>query len=307
MKTGKLRKDLPHVILDFNKKYGNPMRPVLAVVEGKDEDYYRPRLSGLTRGCEINFIDANGKDNVIDLHEHLKISCDAYDVDRYVLFADRDYDAIRTDARLYVTNRHSVENFYTCPESFKNLIANKFNLNLEGREDELRIVVDRYISWVSYVSKETLQFSAWLFWQLTEAPKVDGKPPRLNLNGLNLSTLFEIKFDDKSEISIVKKFDINKSKDIFPYSAENNFQRIFEIMSEIDGQDFFFYFRGKFILEMYMVILENLKIDSRREKPNIFRGKCKTSLTWSSQILAELSSFAETPICLSNFLRKSFP
>lgn len=303
----KLRKEFPHVLLSFNKRYGNPSQPILAVVEGKDEDYYRPRLAGLTQGKEIYFIDADGKDNVVDMYNHLKKSVDVYEPSRYVLFADRDYDDIKGDDRLYITSRHSVENFYTCPEAFKSLLSNKFGLSTPESDNEVNEIVSRYQSWMQQISKDALNFTAWLYWQLREAPRPDGKPPKLNLKGTNFSNFFEIKFNSDFEIKIVKKFSLEDAKIFFPNAAEVNVDRVQEIMREINEQDFFDYFRGKFIIEIYTLILECLKNDSRKEKPLIFREKRKTSLMWSNQILAELSSFAETPSCLSKFLRAAFP
>jgi hypothetical protein len=303
----KLRKDFPHVLLSFNKRYGNPSHPILAVVEGKDEDYYRPRLAGFTQGRAIQFIDANGKDNVIDMNSHLKKSLDAYDPDRYVLFADRDYDDFEGDDRLYITSRHSVENFYTCPESFRNLVTNKFGLSQPEYDNEVDAIVAMYKSWMHKIAKNALHFTAWLYWQLREAPRIDGKPPKLNLNGTNFSNFFEIRFNQECEIQIVEKFLLEDANVFFPDAAKADIARIEEITSDMDEQDFFDYFRGKFIIEIYKLILDSLKTDSRKDNPSIFREKRKTSFTWSNQILAELSSFAETPSCLSKFLRTAFP
>lgn len=301
------RKDFPHVLLTFNKRYGNPSQPLLAVVEGKDEDYYRPRLAGFTQGKSICFIAADGKDNVIELHEHLKNSPDAYKANRYVLFADKDYDNLTIQDRLYITSRHSVENFYTSPESFKNLISNKFGFTAHESDEELDAVVEKYTAWMHQIAKDTLSFTAWLYWQLREAPRDDDKPPKLNLNGTNFGNFFELKFNSNYELSIVKKFNLEDSGKIFPYAAEVDFDRVRSIMDELDEKDFFDYFRGKFIIEIYTMILENLRNDSRKDNPVIFQAKRKNSLVWSKQILAELSSFAETPSCLSNFLRNAFP
>ena len=303
----KLRKDFPHVLLDFNKRYGNPSRPILAVVEGKDEDYYRPRLAGFTHGKAIHFIDADGKDNVIDLNSHLKKSSDAYDSDRYILFADKDYDDSEGDDRLYITNRHSIENFYTCPDSFRSLIANKFGLSQPEHDNEVDSIVAIYKSWMDQIAKEALYFTAWLYWQLREAPRVDGKPPKLNLNGTNFSNFFEIRFNQLCEIEIIKKFSVEGANVFFPHAAEADVGRIEEIASELKGKDFFDYFRGKFIIEIYELVLDGLKVDSRKDNPSVFREKRKASLTWSNQILAEFSSFAETPNCLSKFLKAAFP
>jgi hypothetical protein len=302
-----LRKDFAHVLLNFNKRYGNPNQSVIAVVEGKDEDYYRPRLAGLTEGKAIFFIDADGKDNVIELHAHLKDSQDAYESNRYVLFADKDYDDSVVDERLYITSRHSVENFYTCPESFRNILTSKFGLTSHDADAEVDVLVEKYKFWMHRVAKETLCFTAWLYWQLREAPKTDGKPPRLNLNGTNLSNFFEIKFNHNLEIEILKKFTLNNAKTFFPYAADSNEERIKEIMEQLAESDFFTYFRGKFIIEVYTLILDNLRTDARKQAPSVFFAKRKNSLVWSNHILAELSSFAETPSCLSKFLRDAFP
>ncbi|WP_332854858.1 DUF4435 domain-containing protein [Duganella sp. S19_KUP01_CR8] len=303
----KLRKDFPHVLLSFNKRYGNPSCPTIAVVEGKDEDYYRPRLTGFTQGAAIYFIDADGKDNVIDMRMHLKKSPDVYDPNRYVLFADRDFDDAIGDDRLYITSRHSVENFYTCPESFKSLLSNKFGLSKPEYDNEVDAIVVLYKSWMHKIAKEALDFTAWLYWQLREAPRVGGRPPKLNLNGTNFSNFFEIKFNSACELEITKKFTLQGAKELFPDAAEADIARVQEIVADLNEQDFFDYFRGKFIIEIYKLILEGLKADSRKDNPSFFREKRKSSLVWSNQILAELSSFAETPSCLSKFLRAAFP
>jgi hypothetical protein len=306
MAAVKIRKDYPYLLLEFNKRFGSPNAAAISVVEGDDESYYRPRVSAhLHDGEEIDFVAGDGKANVMRLHAHIQANPGVYENAKYTFFVDRDYDiAQKSGDKFYVTNVHSIENYYAGTRFLRNILRSRFGLGSSTDKTELETILGLYLDWAGELYNESLDFNAWLIWQSTEAKTADGKPPVLNLRNVKLTDLFKIGFLAKS-ISITPLFSIANAKTIFPGSADPDLPRIEAIRETLKIDEFLSYFRGKFSLDFLQCVLQNLRHDAQIEKPEIFSSSRKVKLTWSDAFLSEYSSYAETPSCLVGFLKTS--
>ena len=98
------------------------------VLEGKDDPkFYTPHiLSSIESEYEI--LSVNGKSNVLDMRERIRRH-PKYKYDSTAFFIDRDFDSIQPEKDLYITPTYSIENFYSNPYVFRQIIVNECRLS----------------------------------------------------------------------------------------------------------------------------------------------------------------------------------
>lgn len=102
---------------------------IYCIVEGYDLPYYNVRIEAIS-GHKCEFIEANGKKNVIALYNIIK-SRSEYSHLRQLYFVDRDYELnnnIPND--IYITPGYSVENFYVSKDSYIKILEGIFHVNI---------------------------------------------------------------------------------------------------------------------------------------------------------------------------------
>jgi len=141
--------------------------------------------------------------------------------------------------------------------------------------------------------------NAWIFLQrrvLNQSTTVG----KLNLQNVSVDKLFEVKLN-----GVTQKYSLSNLSDLFPDSAPVHLPELNELISEFTDCNQIDKFRGKYLIYFLKKILTALAEDSnKRTKRQHFKIRRRVTMRISDNIMSELSQYAETPPCLSEFLLK---
>lgn len=266
--------------------------------EGEDIKYYHERILRYTdyRYEEIISYSCGGKKQVIKAYSLISKDVQFQSIKK-AFFIDRDFEPydIKDKPEIYQTLGYSIENYYTSVEVFKRVLNREFHLNVVDG-DYLRCV-DDFISIQKCFHDHMTTFNAWVFFQREREREV-GKE-LLVINHFKISRLFSSICIDQIKLS--SNINLEYISSIFPDSYPVEIKRIDEITRIFNEQDKQKYFRGKFELQFFKNIIEDLK---RKNKVNTYFSSVieNVRIDVGSNPLSSLSQYAETPECLITFL-----
>ena len=282
------------VFMEFTRLYKQYPSALYCFFEGEDSKYYGVRIKNIIRPEKDFYFSCSGKDGVLEIHEMLSSKEDYANV-RAAYFIDRDFDkSIRERGlnEIYETPCYSIENFYTSVQCFSEVLRSEFKL-MESDENFERCV-SLYIELQEEFHNAVELLNTWI------ACQRDKSSP---LNISKRSVLDFVKIDLNQ---ITKKYVIDDLYSIFPgaiaISQEELDARLTELRSSTRQKSF----RGKFEIEFLRKFLEKLKHEANTANYHYFTRKVKVVLSLSeSNIISDLSQYADTPDCLDSYL-KSF-
>lgn len=282
------------VFMEFTRLYKQDPSALYCFFEGEDSKYYGVRIKNIIRPEKAFYLDCRGKDGVLGIHKMLS-SRKYYANVRAAYFIDRDFDkSIRERGlnEIYETPCYSIENFYTSVQCFSEVLRSEFKL-IESDENFERCV-SLYIKLQEEFHNAVELLNTWI------ACQIDKSSP---LNISKRSVLDFVKIDLNQ---ITKKYVIDDLYRMFPgaitISPEELDARLTELRSSTRQKSF----RGKFEIEFLLKILEKLKHEANTANYPYFTRKVKVVLSLSeSNIISDLSQYADTPDCLDSYL-KSF-
>ncbi|UNU26996.1 DUF4435 domain-containing protein [Microcoleus vaginatus] len=282
------------VFVEFTRLYKQDPSALYCFFEGEDSKYYGVRIKNIIRPEKAFYLDCRGKDGVLGIHKMLS-SRKYYANVRAAYFIDRDFDkSIRERGlnEIYETPCYSIENFYTSVQCFSEVLRSEFKL-IESDENFERCV-SLYIKLQEEFHNAVELLNTWI------ACQRDKSSP---LNISKRSVLDFVKIDLNQ---ITKKYVIDDLYRMFPgaiaISQEELDARLTELRSSTRQKSF----RGKFEIEFLRKILEKLKHEANTANYLYFTRKVKVVLSLSeSNIISDLSQYADTPDCLDSYL-KSF-
>jgi len=279
------------------KVYASNPDAIICVFEGEDAKYYGIRLDGFLNGRERKKIRCKGKGNLIslkekvDLHEELSNANVLY-------FADRDFDlADITDGNIYFTPCYSVENLYIEKAVLRRILIDEFGFcEVEDNED-VNSILNIYERLLSSAANALLNLNAWIMCQ-NQAGKSNSSI-KLNLNNYDAGDFIDFDLEN-----VVTKYDKEALKVKFPDSIEISSDEIDTAQHLIEQGGTVKSIRGKYLLDFFRAFLEKIRSEISNGDSVVITKKIKTKLTISkSNILSDLSQYAETPNCLTKFLR----
>ena len=265
--------------------------------EGEDYKYYVKRIETYTNYKFNSIIKYNcgGKKEVLKalelfMNDH-KLA-ESYHKN-IAFFVDKDFDDdVHYNELLYQTPCYSIENFYTSLEVFEQILQVEFGIN--SNESDFCKALHDFSSRQSEFHKYMLYVNSWLACQHLHKVHVC-------YSNFKITKLF-------SEISIDKVVCnriINKEK----------LGKLFNIQNEISDteiqlkSDYFTLngmgslFRGKFEIEFLKRVLFSL-IDRNKNNQYFTTKRTAVKLSSDNNMLSTFQSYAVTPDCLKNFLKK---
>jgi len=180
--------------------------------EGKDNDYYVPRIKNVTN--QYQFVICGNKKSVIYVHDLIK-NRPEYRKYKTGFFIDRDFDNPRKQDSLpiFETPCYSIENLYVSVHVFKEILINQFLLS-EGKDNQLLTqLLNLYCERQKEFHDAVLLFNAW-YACLIEKKENESKPPNVNLD-----EKFPKGFISVTLKKVVSKYDLKKIKETFPNAA----------------------------------------------------------------------------------------
>lgn len=262
---------------------------LVCFVEGHDLPYYNSRVEAIS-GKHCIFIDSGGKKNVIKAYHYFCNNAKYIDYKK-LYFVDRDYDDnSELPAEIYVTPCYSVENLCVSDNSFIKMMKGVYNVDLDN--PKLNSAVSFFKTERDKFISATSLFCAWY----KCVKKMPGE------NSVKLSETFP------QEIALIGPYDISEKNNnlqyingLYPNIAEITNDAINMSLEEIDSK--MENIRGKYVFDFIEYVTCCLNRDSKggqkfTEGKTSFEKNRKT-------LLARLSPYADTPICLINYVRRT--
>lgn len=285
---------------------------VACVFEGEDHLYFGSRIdSHIPSGKKrVNF-PMHGKNNVLRLYSLRTTNPDVRNA-RALYFVDKDFDSERLcdQDRLYMTPCYSIENFYVSNDAIGRIIRDCFKVEeyryLGGdiiANEEYVKVKGHITGLMQRLEKDyILPFNAYILAgkQATTSPTVT-KNNEFTYKDFTFTEYLEI---SQQKIKVKKEFNfinITASLKAFGLFPETEFS---SKISQLNSESSLIDFRGKNNFELLCLILQTIFEDAGKTVPKLFSRKREASVSFDIKTsLADLSSFADTPKCLQEFLR----
>lgn len=296
----------PVKFLEITRAYSKQPTIIVCIFEGNDAKYYNSRLATTFGDNGWQGIHSGGRSSVIDLHELLSNHA-TYQKYRFISFVDNDYDEpfVNPDPdRIYVTPGYSVENLYSSATCLNSILAAEFNVTpINERHLEHKACLDAFKKVFDETCEHLLTFNGWAKSRIIQ--KAKGAPPiKLFLNDATIDMLVEV--DLKSSKIIYNPNDI---KSVFKKADPSLLcpQSVSEAIKSFPPPVRYHKFRGKQQLAAFGQFLTHLQKDFKSGGKIIFNKKTKMKAEFiheGSDLMSELSQYAETPDCLRAFLRR---
>lgn len=275
------------------------------IFEGQDEKYYGCRLSTILGHGKWAGINTGGRKIVLEVRD-LILAHAIYKNTKFACFIDRDYgDWFQNPdpQRIYITPCYSVENLYTSETCFSQILAAEFDITPYSSKSKdyqaaLQIFKDRTSEFLDHA----LKFNCWAKSRAI-MERENKQPIKLYLSDISAESIADItlssctiKYDPNDISSLFKKL---KNSDLCSQSTQ-------EAFAGLKKCDRLLHFRGKQQLEFFGILISLLKIEISKSNSKIFSNKKSVKLSLEkTDLISELSQYAITPECLTEFI-KSF-
>ncbi|NER38345.1 MAG: DUF4435 domain-containing protein [Oscillatoria sp. SIO1A7] len=277
------------VFTEFTRLYKKHDESALyCFFEGEDSKYYGIRIKNVVRPEKYEFLSCKGKDGVLGIYKMLS-SRKYYDRARKAYFVDKDFDKSIDEIGIYETPCHSVENFYTSIECFKNILKSEFHLT--EADENFERSVKLYIKLQEQFHNSVELLNAWIACHINRSSG-------LNVSDINFSKLVRI---DLTKASVNYTLDdlCNKFPHLPAISQQELDAKKVELRAKVRQKSF----RGKFEIEFLFSFLHKLINEANEKSSPYFTRKIKVVLKLSrGNTISDLSQYADTPKCLYSYL-----
>lgn len=266
--------------------------------EGKDNDYYIPRIKRFTD--LYHPIQCGGRDRVLKVQELIAIHSE-YDKYKKAFFIDRDFNQSLTNknSQIFETPCYSIENLYVSESVFKEIMINKFYFS-EVSDPSFQVCLDLYRERQKEFHQATTLLNAWY------ACLIDKRNNSGEKTGVNLDDKLPKNFIRFSLQIVSADYDLDKIKQTFPNASillEDDLNTKIDQFSNCEHHKVF---RGKYEMQFLISFIELILQDSLQSKEYVSR-KIKFALNQkltNEQAIDIFSSYAETPKSLEQFLQQ---
>jgi hypothetical protein len=294
--------------LEFTRIHAKKSDCLICFFEGEDARYYGIRIQENLNGIEWESIDCKGKQSVIELFELLETHSELkYRRAKKAFFVDRDFDPpLPSDKRtkIYETPCHSIENLYTSLACFEKILKHGFKINEFADEDEafFKQCINLFTQTQKKFHDAIAPLNAWIM-LMRKMETECSTPKKTSLNKIKFEQWVKIEIDN-----VNKQYTIDDINNTFP--ERDNIPEI-EVTTKVNSFstiDCGKIFRGKYEVTFLIKFLTILKDDLCASSPKHFDKKRKIHfcLPTSSDLLSQLSQYAETPRCLRDYLKCEF-
>ena len=267
-------------------------KDIFLFFEGKDDfKYYVSRLSSHIGDKEYGVFHCNCKMNVLIIQEMIANQSAIQDDKKNLYFIDRDYDDNEDiPDSIYITSSYSIENYYFTDSAIKRMLIGVVGFSEESEEDSLdfEIVFDHIVNKRNEIIEEIIYANAWYSLQMKKS-KDSGKFPQMTplkeysvVKNLNQICDFERLVKDSIETT---ESEMNNAIEVLKINPVNEI-------------------RGKYFTQALTPIFRNIFKDAgKKHNRKLFSKKRKIHLNLSD-IICELSPYADTPPGLISYIKE---
>jgi len=277
--------------MTFMKHIRQDKNGLFCFFEGKDMPYYYNKVQRIYQGNYYP-IKCNGKSKVLKVYELIN-NHRIYDKYKKGFFVDRDFDLLINNRSIYETPCYSIENFYTNPTVFSDILKHELGLT-EISESYMNAMVCYKNLRGQFLEKTTL-FNTW-YACLKDLRNKNGTE-----TGVSLSDKLPKGFITVSLENIEINYGFEAIKKEFPDALTISESTLNDKINQFNEVDKNCVFRGKYGFFLMMDILEKLIENSQKTKQFV-KEKVKYNIT-QSQGISQFAQYAETPECLVTYLQ----
>lgn len=250
---------------------------VICFVEGKDIDYYYPRVSKrISSTKDIIFYPCNGRKEVEKVCEMIKSNLSIRKNIKIMYFCDRDYDLYEKKEDIFYTDYYSIENYYANRDFIEKIIKRVFHIN--KYEEDYKICLDLFDKKQKIFHNSIIGVNAFCY--SIREKEIHNKLPRTDFSKVTFNKLvLNNKFDDFE----MRKMEYNFLLSLFNQDFKIT-KRAFNKNKKIIDE---YKYRGKWELEFIEWFLEELKkqvksglngLEKRKSNLISFRNEIMTSM-----------------------------
>ncbi|MDO5690684.1 MAG: DUF4435 domain-containing protein [Tissierellia bacterium] len=260
--------------------------------EGKDDfKYYISRLSPYTNNKDIKVFICKCKHNVIIMNEMINEQTINKPQNKLLFFVDSDYDEnANVPDDIYVTSSYSIENYYFTDSAINRMLIGIIGYSSENSDDnrDFDKVFNLLKTKRREVIEEVIYSNAWYLLQIKKSNKGLGTPNLTPLNDYhvikNISKIEELKILVDSSISI-KDCEIEEA---IIGLREKPLDRI----------------RGKYFVQALKPFYKTVFQDAGKRQGRMYFSKKRKIHLNLSDLICELSGYADTPEDLIEYIKK---
>jgi hypothetical protein len=276
-------------LISYTTVRGKNPEKLICVFEGyEDLPYYETVFNRVGNATAFSAIIAKGKDQVLALRAILQSNY--YKDDKVRFFVDHDFDGLKGHALsddIYVTEGYSIENHLADAGILSSLLNSEFKCCSDEDEQAVKVVNVLFDEFLAAFFEIMRPVNQAIFYARTHDVKLKNIEDRIG--EYFLFTLDSI---------------TNKNSDYFnligwPEGLPRDISSVEEVFSEMDPH---MQWRGKFIFELFVKFLHQLKNDRTSEAPKLFAKKAGVKFDPNGEIIRSLASLSTIPPSLSAFI-----
>lgn len=267
-------------------------KDIFLFFEGKDDfKYYVSRVSSHIGDKEYGVFHCNCKMNVLTIQEMIANQAEIQDDKKNLYFIDRDYDDNENiPDSIYVTSSYSIENNYFTNSAIKRILIAVIGISEENEDDNLdfKVVYNHITSRRDKIIEEIIYANAWYSLQIKKSKHSVEHTQMSNLKEYsNIKNICQIQVLEKL---VKNSLEINES----------------EINKEIENLRLnpVSKIRGKYFTQALTPVFRDVFQDAGKKYDRKYFSKKRKIHVNLSDIISELSAYADTPPELISYIRE---
>lgn len=265
-----------------------------AFYEGKDASYFYSKLKHYLGDKEISPIKCNGKTMVKNIFLSFQ-NKHALDNVSTGFFIDRDFDKNDEDyivANFYVTDRYSIENYYTSEACISKVLKNEMGIN-EANKD-YNIILQRYRTFQDSYHDSTSLFNIWYY-----TIKNNGCTCEVSLDEKLPKNFLEYNF---ANWSVTKKYDLETLNSL--YSAKSSVVSCDDISANrpILDENPLCRYRGKYELTCLVSFMLEIQNELKTGKGELSKNPYNNQIT-THQVLSMWAQYTDEDEKLKEYIK----
>lgn len=267
-------------------------KDIFLFFEGKDDfKYYVSRVSSHIGDKEYGVFHCNCKMNVLTIQEMIANQAAIQDDKKNLYFIDRDYDDNENiPDSIYVTSSYSIENNYFTNSAIKRILIGVIGISEENKDDNLdfKVVYNHITSRRDEIIEEIIYANAWYSLQIKKSKHSVEHTQMSNIKEYsNIKNICQIQVLEKL---VKNSLEINES----------------EINKEIENLRLnpVSKIRGKYFTQALTPVFRDVFQDAGKKYNRKYFSKKRKIHANLSDIISELSAYADTPPELITYIRE---
>lgn len=282
----------PSVALSSYLKLPRCKGDLICFFEGvKDPYYYQGKIESIT-GKHLQCVVCGNKEAVLQIYTKQKnlpvMMADAKSKCVFAFFVDRDYDDLINNPDICETIGYAIENYYTNPEAFSNLV--KDYLRVREDSEDYKSLMSFYYTCFNQFHGVVNTFNA--FYRIVRKKK-------LPIIGGHLGEHFSKELATIEVGKCISNYDLNKLNE--KYGVSVSVSELKASLSSLSHEDLFYVFRGKYEMEFYFKLLQYIQSNWK-----VLVSKSISLTLNMDKIMSDYSQYAVFPSELHSYIMSHY-